>query len=80
VEQPASLIGALNSPHGKSADKRQSLETKAISRGTEGSNPAPSSAESAANRFRHQCMPTSLDEQKRANWRGGARTVDQQTA
>src|SRR6516164_7447044 len=26
VEQPASLIGALNSPHDKSADKRQSLE------------------------------------------------------
>jgi hypothetical protein len=27
VEQPASLIGALNSPHDKSADKQQSLET-----------------------------------------------------
>jgi hypothetical protein len=35
VEQPASLIGALNSPHDKSADERQSLETKPISRGTE---------------------------------------------
>ena len=32
--QPAALIGALNSPHDKSADKRQSLETKPISRGT----------------------------------------------
>jgi len=32
LEQPAALIGALNSPHDKSADKRQSLETKPISR------------------------------------------------
>jgi hypothetical protein len=47
VEQPASLIGALNSPHDKSADERQSLETKPISRGTESSNPVPSSGESA---------------------------------
>jgi hypothetical protein len=47
VEQPASLIGALNSPHDKSADERQSLETKPISRGTESSNPVPSSKESA---------------------------------
>jgi len=31
VERPASVIGALNSPH----DKRQSLKTKPISRGTE---------------------------------------------
>ena len=46
VEQPASLIGALNSPHDKSADERQSLETKPISRGTESSNPVPSSGES----------------------------------
>src|SRR6516164_2203759 len=46
VEQPASLIGALNSPRDKSADKQQSLETKPISRGTESSNPAPSSRES----------------------------------
>jgi len=46
VEQPASLIGALNSPHDKSADKRQSLETKPISRGTESSNPVPSTNES----------------------------------
>jgi hypothetical protein len=46
---PASLIGALNSPHDKSADERQSLETKPISRGTESSNPAPSSGESVAN-------------------------------
>jgi hypothetical protein len=49
VEQPASLIGALNSPHDKSADERQSLETKPISRGTESSNPVPSSGESTAN-------------------------------
>jgi hypothetical protein len=42
VEQPASLIGALNSPHDKSADERQSLETKPISRRTESSNPVPS--------------------------------------
>jgi hypothetical protein len=49
VEQPASLIGALNSPHDKSADERQSLETKPISRGTESSNPVPSSGESGAN-------------------------------
>jgi hypothetical protein len=35
AERPASLIGALNSPHDKSADKRQSLKTKPISRGTE---------------------------------------------
>src|SRR6202011_929110 len=49
VEQPTSLIGALNSPHDKSADERQSLETKPISRGTESSNPVPSSGESAAN-------------------------------
>jgi len=42
VEQPASLIGALNSPHDKSADERHSLETKPISRGTESSNPVPS--------------------------------------
>jgi hypothetical protein len=48
VEQPASLIGALNSPHDKSADTRQSLETKPISRGTESSNPAPSSGESVS--------------------------------
>jgi hypothetical protein len=46
LEQPAALIGALNSPHDKSADKRQSLETKPISRGTESSNPPPSSRES----------------------------------
>ena len=46
VEQPTSLIGALNSPHDKSADERQSLETKPISRGTESSNPVPSSGES----------------------------------
>ncbi len=52
VEQPASLIGALNSPHDKSADERQSLETKPISRGTESSNPVPSSAESATNHGR----------------------------
>jgi hypothetical protein len=52
VEQPTSLIGALNSPHDKSADKQQSLETKPISRGTESSNPAPSSGESATNRER----------------------------
>ena len=32
VEQPASLIGALNSPRDKSADKRQSLKTEPISR------------------------------------------------
>ena len=49
VEQPTSLIGALNSPHDKSADERQSLETKPISRGTESSNPVPSSGESSAN-------------------------------
>jgi hypothetical protein len=49
VEQPASLIGALYSPHDKSADKRQSLETKPISRGTESSNPSPFSEESATN-------------------------------
>jgi hypothetical protein len=30
--KPASLIGGLNSPHDKSADERQSLETKPISR------------------------------------------------
>jgi hypothetical protein len=29
---PPHWIGALNSPHDKSADKRQSLETKPISR------------------------------------------------
>src|SRR6266446_5329761 len=52
VEQPASLIGALNSPHDKSADERQSLETKPISRGTESSNPVASSAESATNHGR----------------------------
>src|SRR6516165_9195470 len=46
AEQPASLIGALNSPHDKSADERQSLETKPISRGTESSNPVPSSGKS----------------------------------
>jgi hypothetical protein len=45
LEQPAGLIGAPNSPHDKSADKRQSLETKPISRGTESSNPPPSSRE-----------------------------------
>ena len=39
-------IIALNSPHDKSAAKRQSLETKPISRGTESSNPVPSSGES----------------------------------
>jgi hypothetical protein len=49
LEQPAALISALNSPHDKSADKRQSLETKPISRGTESSNPPPSSEESSAN-------------------------------
>jgi hypothetical protein len=47
VEQPSSLIGALNSPHDKSADKRQSFETAPISRGTESSNPTPSTGESA---------------------------------
>ena len=51
MEQPASLIGALNSPHDKSADERQSLETKPISRGTESSNPVPSSGEAANYRF-----------------------------
>jgi hypothetical protein len=45
LEQPAALISALNSPHDKSADKRQSLETKPISRGTESSKPPPSSGE-----------------------------------
>ena len=50
MQQPASSIGAVNSPHDKSAEKRQSLETKLISRGTEGSNPAPSGAESGARR------------------------------
>jgi hypothetical protein len=50
VEQPASLIGALNSPHDKSADERQGLETKPISRGTESSNPVPSTGESANHR------------------------------
>src|SRR5882672_6700950 len=49
VEQPASLIGALNSPHAKSADERQGLETKPISRGTESSYPVSSSGESSAN-------------------------------
>jgi hypothetical protein len=44
---PPSLIGALNSPHDKSADERQSLKTKPISRGTESSNPVPSSGESS---------------------------------
>jgi len=34
LEQPAALVGALDSPHDKSADKRQSLETKPILRGT----------------------------------------------
>jgi hypothetical protein len=48
LEQPAALISALNSPHDKSADKRQSLETKLISRGTESSNPPPSSGESVS--------------------------------
>ena len=43
------MIGALNSPHYKSADKRQSLETKPLSCGTDGSNPIPSSGESGAN-------------------------------
>ena len=38
-------------PHDKSADERQSLETKPISRGTESSNPVPSSRESANHRF-----------------------------
>ena len=52
LEQPAALIGALNLPHDKSADKRQSLETKPISRGTESSNPPPSSEESSANSVR----------------------------
>ena len=33
-------------PHDKSADERQSLETKPISRGTESSNPVPSSRQS----------------------------------
>jgi hypothetical protein len=51
VEQPTSLIGALNSPHDKSADERRSLETKPISRGTESSNPVPSSGESCANQI-----------------------------
>ena len=50
VEQPASLIGALNSPLDKSPDERQGPETKPISRGTESSNPVPSSSESSANR------------------------------
>jgi hypothetical protein len=50
-EKPAALIGALNSPRDKSADKRQSLETKPISRGTESSNPPPSSGESTNFRF-----------------------------
>ena len=35
LEQPAALIGALNSPHDKSADEKQSLVTKPISPGTE---------------------------------------------
>src|SRR6516164_1384921 len=39
---PPHRIGALNSPHDKLAGKRQSLETKPISRGTESSNPVPS--------------------------------------
>ena len=47
MEQPAPLIGAINSPHDKSADERQSLETKPISRGTESSNPVPSTGEFA---------------------------------
>ena len=54
LEQPAALIGALNSPHDKSADKRQSLETKPISRGTESSNPPPSSDESANHLSSHR--------------------------
>ena len=35
-----------------------SLDGRLFLSGTDGSNPVPSSAESAANRFRHQCMPT----------------------
>src|SRR4029077_15727208 len=57
VEQPASLIGALNSPHDKSADTRQSLETKPITRGTDGSNPSLSTEESVANPTSSPCRP-----------------------
>ena len=56
VEQPASLIGALNSPRDKSADKQQSLETKPISRGTESSNPAPSSRQSVSSGISPSCV------------------------
>ena len=45
AERPASVIGALNSPH----DKRQSLKTKPISRGTESSNPSVGSLVSSKN-------------------------------
>jgi hypothetical protein len=52
----------------KSADERQSLETKPIPRGTESSNPVPSSGESVANlqaRLKAKiagfgCMPSSI--------------------
>src|SRR5215813_9917112 len=46
----ADLAQQIVAGHDKSADRRQSLETKPISRGTEGSNPAPSSSESSTNR------------------------------
>jgi len=54
VEQPTSLIGTLNPQHDKSANKRRSLETKPIPRGTESSNSAPSSGESIANLFERE--------------------------
>ena len=47
---------ALNSPHDKSADKRQSLETKPISRGTESSNPSPSSRQSVSRGISPSCV------------------------
>jgi hypothetical protein len=46
-----SLSGSIR-PHDKSADERQILEAKPISRGTESSNPVPSSGESTNFRFR----------------------------
>ena len=51
-------VRGRHSPPGSGGITTSALSAVQAHRGTEGLNPFPSSAESAANRFRHQWMPT----------------------
>ena len=50
--------------HGRSAPSRQSLETVAIGRGTESSNPLPSRGESTNHRFRRRFHGLEITKEK----------------